>query len=211
MPATSEIAAAWRREALSPFEWKDCPNQAGAAPGEAGGCFVQAAGFSRRAYLKPIFDHPDEPAVCRAAREKIAADLAFDLGLPVPPVQLCIRRGGRARIPAAVSLVMYPRQWAWEQIRHLPLTDPDIGSSLASVLATATPMLAFDTWLELRAVDASGRVIFWSGAVADDGKGPVEEGAHFCRAYLLDAHGNHINKRNAWSARSALTSNGAGG
>jgi len=65
---------------------------------------------------------------------------------------------------------------------------------------------AFDTWVELRAVDASGRVIFWSGAVADDGKGPVEDGAHFYRAYLLDAHGNHINKRNAWSARSALYS-----
>lgn len=65
---------------------------------------------------------------------------------------------------------------------------------------------AFDVWLELRATDATGRVIFWSGAVEDDGKGPVEEGAHFYRSYLLDAHGNHINKRNAWAARSLLYS-----
>jgi Tfp pilus assembly protein PilF len=63
---------------------------------------------------------------------------------------------------------------------------------------------AFDVWVELRAIDANGKVIFWSGAVEDDGKGPVEKGAHFYRAYLLDAHGNHINKRNAWAARSVL-------
>ena len=35
-----------------------------------------------------------------------------------------------------------------------------------------------------------------------DGKGPVEPGAHFYRSLLLDEHGNRINKRNAWAARS---------
>jgi tetratricopeptide (TPR) repeat protein len=63
---------------------------------------------------------------------------------------------------------------------------------------------AFDIWLELQGRDASGRVIFWSGQVADDGKGPVEPGAHFYRSYALDAEGNPINKRNAWQARSVL-------
>lgn len=65
---------------------------------------------------------------------------------------------------------------------------------------------AFDVWVELKAADATGKAIFWSGAVEDGGKGPVEEGAHFYRAYLLDAHGNHINKRNAWATRSVLYS-----
>ena len=46
---------------------------------------------------------------------------------------------------------------------------------------------AFDTWLELQARDADGRVIFWSGSVADGGKGPVEPGAHFYRSFQLDA------------------------
>ena len=46
--------------------------------------------------------------------------------------------------------------------------------------------------------------IFWSGSVADDGKGPVEPGAHFYRSYQLDGEGNPINKRNAWQARSVL-------
>jgi tetratricopeptide (TPR) repeat protein len=62
----------------------------------------------------------------------------------------------------------------------------------------------YDTWLELQAKDADGNVIFWSGNVADGGKGPVETGAHFYRSYQLDAEGNPINKRNAWQSRSLL-------
>jgi hypothetical protein len=63
---------------------------------------------------------------------------------------------------------------------------------------------AFDVWLELEAKDSTGRVIFWSGSVEDNGKGPVEPGAHFYRSYQLDGEGNMINKRNAWQARSVL-------
>lgn len=63
---------------------------------------------------------------------------------------------------------------------------------------------AFDVWLELQAIDATGRIIFWSGRTEDDGAGPVERGAHFYRSFMLDADGNPINKRNAWQARTAL-------
>jgi tetratricopeptide (TPR) repeat protein len=63
---------------------------------------------------------------------------------------------------------------------------------------------SFDIWLELQATDARGKVIFWSGQVADGGKGPVEPGAHFYKAYQLDADGNQIDKRNAWQARTVL-------
>src|SRR5207249_499469 len=61
---------------------------------------------------------------------------------------------------------------------------------------------AFDVWVELEAVDDKGRTLLHSGEVEDGGKGPVEPGAHFYRSLLLDDHGNVINKRNAWSARS---------
>jgi tetratricopeptide (TPR) repeat protein len=61
---------------------------------------------------------------------------------------------------------------------------------------------AFDVWVELEAVDDRGRTLLHSGSVADDGRGPVESGAHFYRSLLLDDHGNPINKRNAWAARS---------
>lgn len=63
---------------------------------------------------------------------------------------------------------------------------------------------AFDVWLELEGKDATGRRIFWSGRVEDNGRGPVERGAHFYRSFQLDAEGNPINKRNAWQTRSVL-------
>jgi tetratricopeptide (TPR) repeat protein len=63
---------------------------------------------------------------------------------------------------------------------------------------------AFDTWLELQACDADGRVIFWSGNVTGNGRGPVEPGAHFYRSFQLDGDGNPIDKRNAWQTRSLL-------
>jgi tetratricopeptide (TPR) repeat protein len=63
---------------------------------------------------------------------------------------------------------------------------------------------AFDTWVELKATDDQDRVVFWSGKIEDDGKGPVEKGAHFYRSLQLDGHGHPINKRNAWSSRAVV-------
>ncbi|MFQ5700622.1 MAG: tetratricopeptide repeat protein [Acidobacteriota bacterium] len=69
---------------------------------------------------------------------------------------------------------------------------------------------AFDVWVELKAEDETGRVIFWSGWVEErEGprgprKGPVDPAAHSFRSFLLDGRGNLINKRNAWAARAVL-------
>ncbi len=63
---------------------------------------------------------------------------------------------------------------------------------------------SFDVWLELEGRDATGKQIFWSGKVDDDGKGPVEKGAHFYKSFQLDGDGNPINKRNGWQMRSLL-------
>jgi Flp pilus assembly protein TadD len=63
---------------------------------------------------------------------------------------------------------------------------------------------AFDVWLELKGEDAGGRVFFWNGYLEDGGRGPVEAGAHRYRSLLMDAHGNPINKRNAWAARALV-------
>ena len=51
-------------------------------------------------------------------------------------------------------------------------------------------------------MDDQGRVLLHSGVAADEGSGPVDPGAHFYRSLQLDAHGNPINKRNAWMTRS---------
>ena len=63
---------------------------------------------------------------------------------------------------------------------------------------------AYDTWLELKGTDDKGQTVFWSGMVEDNGKGPVEKGAHFYRSLQVDAHGNRINKRNAWATRAVV-------
>ncbi|MGB8060647.1 MAG: tetratricopeptide repeat protein [Candidatus Sulfotelmatobacter sp.] len=63
---------------------------------------------------------------------------------------------------------------------------------------------AYDTWLELKGTDDRGRIVFWSGMVEDNGHGPVEKGAHFYRSLQIDAHGNPINKRNAWATRAVV-------
>ena len=62
----------------------------------------------------------------------------------------------------------------------------------------------YDVWLEFQARDARGRILAWSGSVEDNGRGPVDKGAHFYRSYQLDGAGNAINKRNAWQTRSVL-------
>jgi tetratricopeptide (TPR) repeat protein len=63
---------------------------------------------------------------------------------------------------------------------------------------------AFDCWLELKATDDRGRVVFWSGGVEDGGRGPVDPSAHFYRSLLIDAHGNPITRRNAWADRATV-------
>lgn len=63
---------------------------------------------------------------------------------------------------------------------------------------------AFDCWLELKATDDKGRIIFWSGGVQDGGQGPVDPTAHFYRSLLIDAHGNRITRRNAWAERAIV-------
>jgi Flp pilus assembly protein TadD len=61
-----------------------------------------------------------------------------------------------------------------------------------------------ETWVELKAVDDKGQTTFWSGKTEEEGKGPVDPGAHFYRSLQIDEHGNPINKRNAWSTRAVV-------
>lgn len=63
---------------------------------------------------------------------------------------------------------------------------------------------AFDCWLELKATDDAGKVLFWSGMVKDHGEGPVDPGAEFYQSLSIDAHGNPANKRNAWTDRATV-------
>jgi tetratricopeptide (TPR) repeat protein len=115
-----------------------------------------------------------------SAPESEAATVAGQLTAPLDRLSASLRRGGTYRLDVVV------------RTRKMGHFFP--GGTVD----------AFDCWLELSATDDKGRVIFWSGRAADDGKGPVDPGAHFYRSLLIDSHGNAINKRNAWAARATV-------
>jgi hypothetical protein len=154
VPPTSELAELWRRELFLGCRWTVCPTQAGVlgyvADGEAGGRFVVADRWpERRAYLKPRKRDPD-PRRARAGREKICADLAYEVGCRVPPVVLLRREGDPPddERSCCVSLVMYPRQYPWEQIKRFLHTVPPGTEILRDRLPVAAARgLAFDTWV----------------------------------------------------------------
>ncbi len=122
-------------------------------------------------------------AVGEEAEAKItpgAAAEAVPVTAPLNRVQPAVRRGDTVRVDVVVRT---------KRIGHFfPGGTVD----------------AYDTWLELKGVDDNGQTIFWSGMVEDNGKGPVEKGAHFYRSLQVDAHGNPINKRNAWATRAVV-------
>jgi tetratricopeptide (TPR) repeat protein len=122
-------------------------------------------------------------AVGEESEAKVAPGAAGEVvpvSAPIDRVQPAVRRGDTVRVDVVVRT---------KRIGHFfPGGTVD----------------AYDTWLELKGVDDKGQTIFWSGMAEDDGKGPVEKGAHFYRSLQIDAHGNPINKRNAWATRAVV-------
>ncbi len=122
-------------------------------------------------------------AVGEEAESKVTAataDTATPIAAPLNRVQPPLRRGDTVRVDVVVRT---------KKVGHFfPGGTVD----------------AYDTWLELKGTDNKGQTIFWSGMVEDGGHGPVEKGAHFYRSLQIDAHGNPINKRNAWATRAVV-------
>jgi hypothetical protein len=113
-------------------------------PGEARAFFVtagQVAGFAKPGRNQPpVSEHP------RAAHEKIAADLAFELGLPVPPAVLWERKGvvsGQERY-VSVSALPFERPASWRDVLRLPA---EAARLLPKLELAASAMAPFDSWL----------------------------------------------------------------
>lgn len=58
-----------------------------------------------------------------------------------------------------------------------------------------------EVWLEVKAVDDKGNVIFWSGRA--DETSPVEPGSHFLRTVWTDEKGERVERHELWRARVA--------
>lgn len=135
---------------MSPHRWVDTGRWHGTREGEARGIVVRARGVRRLAYLKPTLPMPDEPAHARAAREKIASDLAHDLALPVPAAQLTFWKGVWSEpVPAVVSLIARREHQTWQDVVSIAARRPRVTvERIPGVARIASRMLVFDTWLD---------------------------------------------------------------
>lgn len=155
---------------IAPWPWKRAGSQAGAlepnddAAGESGGFYVAPEGGAwPRCYLKPT--KKGAPGAERAAREKLASDLAFDLGLHVPAVLLTSRDApADQERHVCLSAVQYPHQWSWSQIsEHMQLSPASTISAMArpDLEAVAAAAWVFDTWVGQREHDEHPHNIVW--------------------------------------------------
>ncbi|PYS95894.1 MAG: hypothetical protein DMF50_06895 [Acidobacteria bacterium] len=147
----------------------------------------------------------DRPAAPEAAEPRAASLIGEEPGAGTGPAAGGAAAAGR-RAGAAPAVAVAPLDRAAPFLRPGGLYRFDVVARTRGV-GHAFPggtIDAFDVWLELKAEDATGRVLYWSGFVEQGGAGPVEAGAHRYRSLLIDEHGNEINKRNAWAARALV-------
>lgn len=132
------IAQLWRSHVFIEYKWEDGVRRSGGL-----GAWAECRELpGRKFYLKPT---TGPLAREMATREKIASDLAFDLGAPVSPVVLTRWPAGGGRVLCA-SLKMHPKMTRYDIMLQGPHHLHSLGS-LPQVAADAARGLAFDTWV----------------------------------------------------------------
>jgi hypothetical protein len=143
------IARVWRGLPVSADDWERDGTQV-ARPGEAGGFWMKCTQTGRFAWAKPATNDPGQP---RAAREKIASDLAHELGLSVPPVllhRLPSPNDSSAILPICLSLACYPKQHQLGDLFDCSREDGGTKPALHQFFgnfASLSEIAAFDAWL----------------------------------------------------------------
>ncbi len=129
---------------------------------------------------KPGIETPTNPYT--AATEKIVGDLAFVIGLPVPPVTLW-DRGAAPGSPqfVAISAWAFQQPFTWAQIEALLTRD-----QLRQLIRPASAMIPFEVWISAEDRQNAGNVLI--------GIEPSREvlGAWIDYAFSLD----HVRKGN---------------
>lgn len=147
----TELARAWRDTDTLEDEFFALGDEA--ENGHRGGRWVGSltAFADRRAYMKPRWLN-DAPI---AAREKIASDLAFDIGVCVPPVILARRRqcptGESKQVALSMRLFVEQVEW-WRLRRRLRPGSGFLHMDLGEMVRQAAPIQAakayvFDCWV----------------------------------------------------------------
>jgi hypothetical protein len=154
------IARDWRNHGESPDLWKPT-GIPGVAGGQAQGYYVTSGPVN--AFAKPS---QHDLSVPRAAHEKIAADLAFDLALPLPPAILHSWSDpapvGAERF-VAFSLIPFLSVFPWRLVAAIPGLATQFKLELREVASVLVP---FDTWVDNRDRANDGNLLV-SKLVAD--------------------------------------------
>jgi hypothetical protein len=183
MLSTADIAETWRAAAYLEYDWRAARGHC--RDGHGGGAVMMAPPLGRSVYLKPRRALVPEAA----ALEKIASDLAHDLGVRVPPVVLTNHPsgwGGAAGVCA--SLVMYGFQLHWGAAAHgvrnhqeISVDEPSVAHARAALRAGGLPgdlilaaareaaaaALVFDTWVGQPDHDHPSNIA-WGMSLADE-------------------------------------------
>jgi hypothetical protein len=136
-PEVETLAQAWSENTRTADPWK----HEGYFLGES--VAVKMSSGSLLGVVKPGRKKFDK--ICRAAHEKIAADLAFELRLPIPPVILLdlgeLKDINRERY-VAVSAFPFAQPSSWAQAS--PTFSDDHRAETSQVMSA---MLGFETWV----------------------------------------------------------------
>lgn len=184
-----DLRGKWRRELFSDTEWRLDTYRSPAA-GALSGVWLKACPEAPYgAYLKPTTYSFDAPV---AAKEKIAADLAFDVGVIVAPVLLYDsgHRFGAVQNECCVSLVTHAEVVPWALFWPDAETDSLIGTAIRGAAAErVSSLLVFDLWIDNRDRNNAGNVIF-----GIDRKYPGRSG------FVGLDHSNSMGVGRSWSA-----------
>lgn len=152
--ATEKTARLWRDIVVSSEDWRV---ERDIGIGESQPFFVSCGPVS--GVGKPGRKDVAGQEAYRAANEKIASDLAFDLQLPVPPVVLWRRLDGpRAGKEALTCISAFPFTplFSWRSVTG----DQQLLADFTSYLIPfASAMAAFDTWVDNRDRPNDGNLV----------------------------------------------------
>jgi hypothetical protein len=149
----ADIRDEWRATPCTAHDWTKSADQKGCVQGECRGELCESAGFLFEAYMKPGAIGALAWTYPAPAYEKIAADIAHDLGCPVPACQIWNRP---APVPAnyahycSMSLREFPNYYSWGMCIasvNAANADPVTKQLVGPILAQASGMLVLDTWL----------------------------------------------------------------
>jgi hypothetical protein len=141
---TENLARAWRDQTVTDWEWNP-RSDLGILSGETNPFWVGHGDTVGLA--KPGIRRQHIHRVPRAAHEKIAADLAYDLNLPVPPVVLWDRGvvlSGEERF-VSIAAVPFPDPVVLEDV---DLESEEAKRSFKEMSGVASAMSVFDTWVQ---------------------------------------------------------------